>query len=301
VKPNSILLAVVAVMLIISLVCIWLYPSIQDLAAANNMWNGIKKTTSELHAETITSLDDLPDVPQNTALMAIPNKDYSDEEMARLQQFVEGGGRLVLMDDYGYGNRILAHMGVGITFAGQPLLDPLFCYQNQQMPRATDFSSQMQEQGISVITLDRATALSNVDGSEAIAWSSPSSFLDLDDDGIWQEGEPKGPFPVAAEFRLGSGTVDVVASPGMMINSLYQKDDNLLFVKYLTGYEAGTEKILVDSSHLSTTPLDVSKIRLLEIRQMLSNPYAILGILLLVFLAVSVYTLRKGEILGSNQ
>jgi hypothetical protein len=221
--------------------------------------------------------------------------------MARLQQFVEGGGRLVLMDDYGYGNRILAHMGVAITFAAQPLLDPLFCYQNQKMPRTTDFSSQLQEQGIRVITLDRATALSNVDASEAIAWSSPSSFLDLDNDGSWQEGEPKGPFPVAAEFRLGSGTVDVVASPGMMINSLYQKDDNLLFLKYLTGYEAGTEKILVDSSHLSTTPLDVSKIRLLEIRQMLSNPYAVLGILLLVFLAVSVYTLRKGETLGSSQ
>jgi hypothetical protein len=301
VKPSSVLLAVVAVILIVSLVCIWFYPSIQDLAAANNTWNGIKKTTSELRAETITSLDDLPDAPRNTALIAIPNKDYSDGEMARLQQFVEGGGRLVLMDDYGYGNRILTHMGVGITFAAQPLLDPLFCYQNQQMPRTTDFSSKVQDRGISVVTLDRATALSNVDASEAIAWSSPSSFLDLDNDGSWQEGEPKGPLPVAAEFRLGSGTVDIVASPGMMINSLYQKDDNLLFLKYLTDYEAGTERILVDSSHLSTTPLDVSKIRLLEIRQMLSDPYAVLGILLLVFLTVSVYTLRKGDILGSTQ
>jgi hypothetical protein len=301
VKPNSILLAVVAVILIISLVCIWFYPSIQDLAAANNMWNGVKKTTSELQAETITSLDDLPDAPQNTALIAVPNKDYSDGEMEQLKRFVEGGGRLVLMDDYGYGNRILTHMGVGITFAAQPLLDPLFCYQNQQMPRTTDFSSKVQERGISVVTLDRATALSNVDASEAIAWSSPSSFLDLDNDGSWQEGEPKGPLPVAAEFRLGNGTVDVVASPGMIINSLYQQDDNLLFLKYLTGYEAGTERIMVDSSHLSTAPLDVSKIRLLEIRQMLSNPYAVLGILLLVFLAVSVYTLRKGDILGSTQ
>jgi hypothetical protein len=301
VKPSRILPAVVAVILIISLVCIWFYPSVQDLATANNMWNGIKKMTGELQAETITSLDDLPDAPQNTALIVVPNKDYSDEEMVRLQQFVEGGGRLVLMDDYGYGNRILAHMGVAITFAAQPLLDPLFCYQNQQMPRSTDFSSWIQERGISVITLDRATALNNVDASEAIAWSSPSSFLDLDNDGSWQESEPKGPFTVAAEFRLGRGTVDVVASPGMMINSLYQKDDNLLFLKHLTGYEAGTETILVDGSHLSTTPLDVSKIRLLEIRQTLSNPYAVLGILLLVFLAVSVYTLRKGETLGSSQ
>lgn len=300
-RPNSVLIAVVAIILIISLICIWFYPSIQDLAAANNAWNGTKKTISELDAESITSLDDLPGAPQNTALIAVPKKGYGDAEMAQLQRFVENGGRLVLMDDYGYGNRILAHLGVEITFAEQPLLDPLFCYKNQQMPRSTDFSLQLQEMGISVVTLDRATVLSNVDASEAIAWSSPSSFLDLNKDGSWQEGEPKGPLPVAAESRLGSGTVDVVASPGMMINSLSQRDDNLLFLKYLTGYEAGTERILVDSSHLSTAPLDVYKIRLAEIRQMLSNPYAVLGILLLVFLTVSVYALRKGDILGSTQ
>ncbi len=300
-KPNSVLLAVAAVILIISLICIWFYPSAQDLATANNMWNGIRKTTSELHAETITSLDDLPDVPQNAVLIAIPNRDYSDADMDRMKQFVENGGKLLLMDDYGYGNRILSHMGTGIVFAAQPLLDPLFCYQNQQMPRVTDFSSRLQEQGIHVITLDRATVLSNVDASETIAWSSPYSFLDLNDDGSWQDGEPKGPFPVAAEFRVGSGTVEIVACPAMMINSLYQRDDNLAFLKYLTGSEAGTEKVLVDGSHMTTNPLDVSKVRLLEIRQMLKNPYTVLGILLLVFLAVGIFTLRKGDILGSSQ
>lgn len=300
-KPNSILLAVVAAIFIISLLCIWLYPSIQDLATANSMWNGIRKTMGELSAETITSLDDLPEASRNTALLVVPSKDYGPEGAARLRRFVEGGGRLVLMDDYGHGNQVLSQMGVGITFAAQPLLDPLFCYQNQNMPRTTDFSPQIEEQGISVITLNRATTLSNVDASQVIAWSSPSSFIDLDNDGSWQEGEPKGPFPVAAEFHLGSGVVEIVASPGMMINSLHQRDDNLLFLKYLTGYEAGTERVLVDSSHLSTAPLDVSKVRLLEIRQMLSGPHAVLGILLLAFLAVSVFTLRKGEVLGSRQ
>lgn len=300
-RPSSVLLAVMAVVVTVSLLCIWLYPSIQDLAVANKAWNGIKKTMSELDAETITSLDDLPEAPQNVALISIPSKDYSDDEMAQLQQFVIAGGRLVLMDDYGYGNRILAYLGVGITFAEEPLLDPLFCYRNQQMPRSTDFGSQVQEVGISVVTLNRATALSNVATSEAIAWSSPASFLDLDNNGSWQEGEPQGPLPVAAELRVGSGTVNVVASPGMMINSLYDRDDNLPFLKYMAGCDAGTETILIDSSHLSTAPLDVSKIRLAEIRQILSNPYAALGILLLVFLAVSVYALRKGDILGSTQ
>lgn len=300
-RPSSLLIAIVATILVVSLVCIWFYPSVQDMAAANDMWNGIRQTMSELEAGITTSLEDLPDEPGEAALVVVPTKDYSDDDLTRIAEFVERGGRLVLMDDYGHGNRILAHLGSGMTFAAQPLLDPLFCYQNQRMPRATDFSPRLQEQGITVITLNRATVLYNVEASQAVAWSSPSSFLDLNGDGSWQEGEPKGPFPVAAEFRVGSGMVEVVACPGIMINSLYDRDDNLLFVKYLTAHEAGTEETLIDGSHLSTSPLDVSKIRLLEIRRMLSNPYAVLGILLLVILAVSVYTLGKGDILGSSQ
>ena len=300
-KPSTVLVSVLLVVIIVSLVCIWFYPSVQQFSAANSAWNGIRKTTSALGARIIASLDVLPDLPQDVTLVAIPNKDYSDQDIARLQQFVESGGRLVLLDDYGFGNRILAGLGVGITFAGRPLLDPLFCYRNQQMPRATDFNSQVQEKGISVITLDRATALNNVGASQVVAWSSPASFLDLNGDGSWQDGEPKGPFPVAAELRLGSGMIDVVSSPGVMINSLSQRDDNLLFMQYLTGGTDGTKRTLIDGSHMTTSPLDTSKIRLMEIRQTLSNPYASLGILLLAFLSVAVYALRKGDVLGSTQ
>ena len=178
-RPSSILMAVVAAILLVSLVCIWFYPSVQDLAAANEAWNGIRNTTNELQAEAVTSLDGLPDAAETTALITIPSQDYSDEDLSRLRQFVEGGGRLVLMDDYGYGNRLLAYMGLGVTFAGQPLLDPLFCYQNQQMPRATDFSPGLQEAGVSAITLNRATALSNVEAvaGDRLVFALPASWM----------------------------------------------------------------------------------------------------------------------------
>lgn len=300
-RPGSIIIAVVAAILLVSLVCIWFYPSVQDLAAANEAWNGIKSTTSGLKAESITSLGDLPDAPQAAALITIPSRDYSDEDLSRLRRFVEGGGRLVVMDDYGYGNRLLAYMGLGARFVGQALLDPLFCYQNQQMPRVTDFSPGLQEAGVTAIALNRATALRNVEEDRVIAWSSANSFLDVNGDGSWQDGEPRGPLPVAAELPLGSGTLAVVASPGMMINSMYDRDDNLPFLKYLTAFESGSDRIVVDGSRLSTSPLDVSKIRLIEVRDLLSNPYAVLAILLLVVLAVSAYALGKGEALGRSQ
>ncbi len=300
-KPSSLIVAVVGAILLVSLVCVWFYPSVHDLAAANDAWNGMKKTAGGLGAEAITSLDALPDAPASTALFAIPNRDYSDEDLSRLQGFVEGGGRLVIMDDCGYGNRLLGSLGLGAAFAGKPLLDPLFCYQNQSMPRAIDFSPGLQESGVSAVTLNRATALGTVDPSQVVAWSSATSFLDDNEDGAWQEGELQGPLPVAAELALGKGLVAVVASPGMMINSLYDRDDNRLFLQYLAGAGTGSGRVLIDGFHLSTSPLDVSKIRLVELRNRLSNPYAVLGILLLVVLAVSAYALGKGEALGRSQ
>lgn len=300
-RPGSIIIAVVAAIVLVSLICIWFYPSVQDLAAANEAWNGIKTTTSGLQAESIATLGDLPDAPQAAALITIPARSFDDADLSRLRRFVEGGGRLVVMDDFGYGNRLLTYLDVEVAFAGQSLLDPLFCYQNQQMPRVTDFAPGPHEAGVNAITLNRATALRDVDESRVTAWSSSTSFLDVNGDGSWQEAEPRGPLPVAAELPVGNGTLSVVASPGMMINSMYDRDDNLSFLKYLTACEAGSDRIMIDGARLSTSPLDVSKIRLIQVRDLLSNPYAVLGLLLLVVLAASVYALRKGEALGRTQ
>lgn len=292
------LLAVSIIIVVISIICMWFYPSIQDFAASNRMWNGIKNFTSELGASTIESPTSLPAAPEKTQLITIPYLDYTDQDLEQLRQFVEEGGSLILMDDYGYGNRLLEYLGVTVRLSGEPLLDPLFCYKNQWMPRVTDFSSELNNTGVKAVMLDHATAILDATNMDVLAWSSSTSFLDLNDNGSWEEGEPKGPFPVAAEFRFGKGTVDVVSDPSIMINSVYGRDDNYQFMKYLLSRQGGIEKTLIDNSHLTTAPLDVSKTRLTEARQVLSTPYAVIGVLALIFVAVSGYTLRKGETFG---
>jgi len=72
VRVSSVLFAVVTLILVISLLCIWFYPSVQDFMASNNMWNGIKDFSSEFNAGNINSSDDLPASPQETALVVIP-------------------------------------------------------------------------------------------------------------------------------------------------------------------------------------------------------------------------------------
>ena len=297
-RVSSILFAVVVLISVISLLSIWFYPSVQDFMASNVMWNGINNFNSEFSTDSIDSLDELTIVSKQAVLVAIPYLEYSQEELSRIKRFVDDGGTLLLMDDYGYGNSILAYLGMSARFTNMPLLDPLFNYKNQSIPRITDFDSEVKESGIDIIMLNHATTLTNVTKSEAIAWSSSTSFLDINESNSWDKGEPKGPFAVSAEFQLGKGRVALVSDPSVVINAMVGRDDNYDFVRYLTRHKGEEKVILVDRSHLTKTPLDVSRTRLIGAREALSSPYALLGIIAVIFVVVSRYTLKKGETIG---
>jgi hypothetical protein len=286
---------VAAIVLIISLLCIWFYPSVQDFMAGNAMWNGIGDFCDEFGADNIDSLEELPEPAEGVVLVVIPYIEYSATERDRLQEFVEGGGTLLLMDDYGYGNDLLAQFGLRARFSHQPLLDPLFCYKNQSMPRITDFAPDMEGSGVELVMLNHATGLVDTDDVTIIAWSSSASFIDANGNGVEDEGEVPGPWPVAAETRLGRGRLVMVSDPSTIINTMVGRDDNYAFINHLI--ESGGEPvaILVDRAHLHRTPLDVSQARLDDTRAVLSSPYALVGITAMVFAVTAGYTLKKGE------
>ena len=294
-RLSSMLLLVIVLMTAVSLVCIWFYPSFQDFMETNTEWNGIRTFANESGGTVISSPDMVPESPDKSVLIVIPNIDYSDQELAILKQFINDGGTLLLMDDFGYGNTVLTYLGVNARFSGKPLLDPFFCYRNQSMPRITDFGEQLKERDISVITLNHATALNNVIADQAIAWSSTSSFLDINDNGAWEEGEPQGPLAVAAELTMGKGTLKLVSDSSIIINNMLSRDNNKEFIQFLTQEQEELYNVLIDSSHLTETPLDTAKERVMYLWVMLSNPYALLGIIAVIFAAVFGYNFKKGD------
>lgn len=294
-RVSSVLFAVVVLIIVISLLSIGFYPSIQDFMASNTMWNGINHFSREHNVGIIESLDELPDVANETVLVVIPYLEYSNEELSKLEGFVEDGGNLLLMDDYGHGNSVLTYLGVSVRFTNKTLLDPLFCYKNQWLPRITDFAPRMEGNSINTIVFNHATTLTNIEQTDVIAWSSAASFLDINENKSQDDDEPNGPFPVVAEVHFGKGLIVLMSDPSIIINSMMDIDDNHKLITYLTTHESDQKAILVDTSHLTKTPLDVSKTRLTGIREILSTPYPLLGIVALVFVVVYRYTLRKGE------
>jgi hypothetical protein len=297
VRLSNLLLAVVALTLIISALCIWFYPSLQDFMETNTAWNGIRKFSDDYSAVNTASLAALGDYEEGGVLVAIASQTYNEEDLERIKLYVNQGGTLLLMDDFGYGNSILSYLGLSARFSNKPLLDPLFCYRNQNLPRITDFTPRVKAAGIEVIVLNHATTLSDIAGEQAIARSSAASFLDTDESGNWSEGEPKGPFAVAAEIKLGKGIVYAVADPSIIINTTFGRDNNEAFIKYLITRRGEPGTVTVDASRLLKSPLDIGKERLLDIWTFLSNPFAILVIMAVLFVIIYRYAYRKGEVI----
>jgi hypothetical protein len=298
-KTSAVLSTVVVVVLIVSLFCVWFLPSVQDFMTNNITWNGVKDFSRVSGAKGIDSTSQLADSPEKTALVLIPYIKPDGAELAGVKRFLDSGGTLILMDDYGYGNDVLNYLGLSVRFSGKSLLDPLFCYRNQWLPRVTGIAPDIKATGVNVLVLNHATALTGVDPAKQIAWSSDASFLDINNDGKWEEGEPEGPLTVAARFRSGQGTITVVSDPSIMINSMVGRDDNYRFMQYLTlDYKGDKLNVIVDQAQLPEASLDTSKTSLINVRNILGNPYALIIMVGLIFFFVSRYTLKKGGAVG---
>jgi hypothetical protein len=264
----------------------------------NTLWNGIHYSLNELNANTMSTLRELPGQDSKTFLISIPYMEYNNDDLLTLKTFVDNGGTLMLMDDYMYGNSVLEYFNIECRFSGDPLLDPLFCYKNQWFPKIIDFNFNIVPKDVKQLTLNHATALTNIENVNVIAWSSASSFLDLNDNESWDEGEPKGPLPVAAEMKYGAGTVILVSDPSILINGMASEGDNLEFIKKLANSTANGAHIVVDTSHLAESPMDMIKTALFAIKDFLSQPWAILGIVALILTFVPIFMLKNGGSVG---
>ena len=255
---------------------IWFYPSNSDFRVENPLWNGARDFVTEFQALPINSLDNLP-TSQETTLIVIPYLKLTSTDSQKLKDYVISGGRLVVLDDYGFGNEILEYFGLEARFSGVQFLDPLFNYKNKNFPRIIDFAPSSVTTSIKSIVFNHATSLENVSQNKVLAWSSPFSFLDENQNGNWDDGEKKGSFPVVAKFEMGKGDFILIADPSILISSMVNTEDNRQFLKNIVKGE-----VWLDQSHLPEVALDEAKAKLKVIRNALTTVGATLVLIVLV-------------------
>ncbi len=252
-------------------VTLWVVPSASDFSTSNPSWNGLQQARDQFALHGLRSLDLIPTQAVGTALVVIPAVPLSPRDLDALKRYAAGGGLVILMDDFGYGNAILAHLGVESRLSGQLLVDPLFAYKNRRFPRITELVGPAAE-GVQSIVLNHATVLTVTARMTVIARSSPSSFLNRTQSGRRDAGDPLGPFAVAALQRVGAGNVVVVSDSSLLLNSMLGLADNRRFVQNLFHLAGVRPQVYLDEGHLPRAPLDVAKDWLSRERGVLAFP-----------------------------
>ena len=186
------------------------FPPNGDFRAENPFWNGLSTFNSELKAASLDSLGDLPSDPNGTSLVVIPYVEFNVPDLESLKSFVSLGGTLVVLDDYGYGNQILNHLGLNVSFTGDPLSDPLFDYRSKWLPKITDFAASPIARNVSSVVFNHATVLNSNSEVDVLAHSSRFSLVDLNDNSVLDANEAAGPLPVVALVNVGNKDCDLI-------------------------------------------------------------------------------------------
>ncbi len=290
-------LMLIAALTLVSLVAAaWFLPNSEDFRIENGSWNGLSQLYTASSFQSLTSTDELPPSPEGTTLVLIPYLDYSTTELEKIREYVSRGGNIFLADDYGYGNRLLAYLGMEARFSGQNLLDPLINYRNENFPRIVHLGSDPLTDGTESLVFNHATSLLHVDSDDAIALSSPFSFLDSNDNGNKDTGEPAGPLPVISRHQLGNSQVVLVTDPSIFINGMESLGDNARFIQNIS---ATSTLLLIDQSHLETSELGRTQGWLKAVRRFLAGTTGTVFIITVaVFAALLPVWYRRKETNG---
>ncbi len=269
----------------------WFFPVNDDFRVENPFWNGCRDVKADVTLGTLESLAGLPTLSPASTVILVPYMNFNAEELAELKSFVTGGGRLVMADDYGFGNQVLEYLGLTARFSGQPMLDPLHCYKNRRLPVIYQLKKDSLTADVSSLTLNHATCLEDVAEKDVLAVSSSFSFLDSDEDEKWDRGEKNGPLPVMSKHALGQGTVVLISDPSIFINSMEGMDGNHQLLVNLV--KSSNEQVVIDQSHLPPSNLRETKSVLEIARETVRQPFRALGAITLAVIIITIPVWRK--------
>jgi len=253
---------------------LWIYPSTTDFALSNIHWNGLSDVSREFQIKALSDVGGFPSESRGTVVLVIPSRSPQPSHLQAIARFVEGGGVLILLDDFGSGNDVLMALGSALRFSGRLLADPLFNLKNSRLPRILDFAPSPLTVGVEGLVFNHATVLTGISTTQAEATSSPVSYLTANLTGQHDESAPRGPFPVVASEPHKDGYVVAISTSSILVNSMLPQADNRRLFRNAVGLAGANARIFVDDALLPEEPLDATKHALADTRRLLTGPAA---------------------------
>jgi len=190
--------------------------------------------------------------PEDTVAFVIaPDTGYADEDLEALQAFLEGGGTLVVLENFGpHGDAVLTDLGAEAQFDGQLVLDESTHGEGPAMPVATGIEDHAYTDGVDQLSLNYATVLEPHEATTLIT-TTQNSYLGANASAEPGDADELTAYPVATVEPVSNGSVVAVADPSITINAMYGEPDN---EQFLTNLYSEHEHVIIDASHTDTVP-----------------------------------------------
>jgi hypothetical protein len=224
-------LIITAVAIIVALVFIGrMYLSEADFSLDNPYWNGASGLSSA-NVKPLYAISDLSGVgATDTLLIMSPERDYTADESAKVAAFLRGGGKVVVMDDFGNASSLLDSINSPITINPVPLCEYDNYYINHSFPIVNNIIPSGYTANVSELVFNHPVSLNLSSDAYPLASTAETGWLDVNDNYRMDGSERLGSYSVVAMANYGSGELLVIGDPDIFINSMTDKGDNKIFM-----------------------------------------------------------------------
>lgn len=195
----------------------------------NSGVSGYSGVMELLYSSVAYGLSDIPKGFNGSILLPL-TRDLVIHDYVVIKELVEGGVNLVVLDEYGYSNKLLNYLGVNAVVVSGVVLDEVFKGFSRYYP-LIKFS--LDSKSLELTTY-RPAYVEVFDGDYSlIATTSNYSYVDVDGDGYYSVGEVMKPYIIVYSRRLGNGSITIITDLDVLSNELLSM--NLVGIKELVG------------------------------------------------------------------
>lgn len=242
----------------------------EEFSRYNVGWNG----TSTLTAEETRDLRDLD--PGVTLLVLAPYKEFTAEEIGYLRTFLDSGGRVLIADEEGNANQLLADLGSAIRVRPGSLSSLDRDHADPGLFSVRVVGNDTLFAGIETVRVNRPAA---IEGGEPLLETSILTWDDVDGDGLPGGSEIFGTAVVCAK----EGNLIVLGDPSLFINAMLAENP---------GITKNLQPILIDAAHSRTGTTSPIINTLIWVQE---TPAATAALVTLVVLPVTYHFGRKED------
>jgi hypothetical protein len=224
-----------------------------EFSRYNEGWNGTSAFFSSLDRHRVVMVSEPGELSPYrsgaTLLIIAPRRSPTDSELQAYRSFLDQGNTIILTDDFGTGNQILAGLTSRISISPGPVASLDREYADPYSVVVYPSADESLLNGTGSLLLNAPASL---DGGTPLLRTSLFSWIDEDGNRHLSKGEVLGIFTVMAKENNGQGTLIVLSDPSVFINAMADAGESGDNPRFLAHVRESGSPLLIDQMNSRT-------------------------------------------------